>query len=78
MGSSQYLHLKNYQLNSLELKEKIIDVCEEHINDEKSYVFLVKGEAGVGKSVVLSSVFNRIQELTKKSRPFCIRKRTIY
>ena len=65
---------KELSVEQLELKEKIIDVCEEHINDEKSYVFLIKGEAGVGKSVVLSSVFNRIQELTKEKSSILYKK----
>lgn len=39
---------------------------KKHINDERPFVFLVKGEAGTGKSVVLSAVFNRIQELAKE------------
>ena len=37
-------------------------------------MFLVKGEAGVGKSVVLSSVFNRIQELTKEKSSILYKK----
>ena len=57
---------KQLSTEQIELKEKIIDVCEKHINDNKPFVFLVKGEAGTGKSVVLSSVFNRIQELAKE------------
>ncbi|TAA67907.1 DUF2075 domain-containing protein [Planococcus salinarum] len=54
---------KELTMTQLELKTKILQVCEEHINDEEPFVFMVKGEAGVGKSVVLSSVFNSIQEL---------------
>ncbi len=57
---------KELSIEQIELKEKIIDVCEKHINDERPFVFLVKGEAGTGKSVVLSAVFNRIQELAKE------------
>lgn len=37
-------------------------MCEEHIDDDEPFVFMVKGEADVEKSVVLSSVFNSIQE----------------
>ena len=57
---------KELSMDQIELKVKIIDVCEKHINDDKPFVFLVKGEAGTGKSVVLSAVFNRIQELAKE------------
>ncbi|ANU24198.1 DUF2075 domain-containing protein [Planococcus donghaensis] len=53
---------KELTMTQLELKTKIIEVCEEHIDDDETFVFMVKGEAGVGKSVVLSSVFNSIQE----------------
>lgn len=55
---------KELTMTQLELKTKILEVCEEHINDDETFVFMVKGEAGVGKSVVLSSVFNSIQERT--------------
>lgn len=54
---------KELTMTQLELKTKILQVCEEHIKDDETFVFMVKGEAGVGKSVVLSSVFNSIQEL---------------
>jgi len=57
---------KELSTEQIELKEKIIEVCEKHIKDEEPFVFLVKGEAGTGKSVVLSAVFNRIQELAKE------------
>jgi DUF2075 family protein len=57
---------KELTIEQLELKNKIIDVCEQHIKDDQTFVFLIKGEAGVGKSVVLSSVFNKIQELSKE------------
>lgn len=57
---------KELSVDQIELKDKIIDVCEKHINEDKPFVFLVKGEAGTGKSVVLSAVFNRIQELAKE------------
>ena len=57
---------KELSMDQIELKVKIIDVCEKHINDDQPFVFLVKGEAGTGKSVVLSAVFNRIQELAKE------------
>ena len=56
---------KEMTIDQLELQQEIIEVCEKHINDEVRFVFIIKGEAGVGKSVVLSSVFNKIQELSK-------------
>ncbi|WP_057762103.1 DUF2075 domain-containing protein [Cytobacillus praedii] len=61
---------KELSIEQLELQQKIIEVCKQHINDDEHFVFLIKGEAGVGKSVVLSSVINKIQELSKeKSSP---------
>ncbi|MGN1400306.1 MAG: DUF2075 domain-containing protein [Bacillus sp. (in: firmicutes)] len=56
---------KEMSMEQLELQQAIIEACKKHISDQESFVFLVKGEAGVGKSVVLSSVFNKIQELSK-------------
>lgn len=53
---------KELTIAQLELKNKILEACENHIDDDKTFVFTIKGEAGVGKSVVLSSVFNSIQE----------------
>lgn len=57
---------KEMTMQQLELQQAIIKACREHIKDEQPFVFLIKGEAGVGKSVVLSSVFNKIQELSKE------------
>lgn len=53
---------KELTITQLELKNKILEACESHIDDGETFVFTIKGEAGVGKSVVLSSVFNSIQE----------------
>lgn len=53
---------KELTITQLELKNKILEACENHIDDDETFVFTIKGEAGVGKSVVLSSVFNSIQE----------------
>lgn len=57
---------KEMTTEQLNLQQTIIEICEKHINDQTPFVFLIKGEAGVGKSVVLSSVFNKIQELSKE------------
>lgn len=60
----------------VELKETILDFCKKRYNhsyqttEQKPIIFFVKGEAGVGKSVVLSSTFNAIQNLASdKSSP---------
>lgn len=65
---------KELSLEQLDLKEKVIQFCEQQIevedNIEYGSLFLVEGEAGVGKSVVLSSIFNTIQEYkTEASSP---------
>lgn len=49
----------------MDLKTKIIEFCNNHINDDTKAVFLIKGDAGTGKSVVLSSTFNTLQDLAK-------------
>ncbi|MDB0580783.1 DUF2075 domain-containing protein [Salinicoccus roseus] len=56
---------KELSESQVELKEEILDFCKNHINTENRSVFLVKGDAGTGKSVVLSSTFNAIQDLSK-------------
>ncbi|MFT9817771.1 DUF2075 domain-containing protein [Lysinibacillus sp. NPDC056185] len=58
---------KELSVGQLELKEKVIEICEQNISrseEDKSFLFLIQGEAGAGKSVVLSSIFNTIQELS--------------
>ncbi|MFJ8090727.1 DUF2075 domain-containing protein [Lysinibacillus sp. NPDC095746] len=58
---------KELSVEQLELKEKVIEICEQNISrseEDKSFLFLIQGEAGAGKSVVLSSIFNTIQELS--------------
>lgn len=59
---------KELSVDQLELKQRVIDVCEQNISrstEDKPFLFVIQGEAGVGKSVVLSSIFNTIQELSK-------------
>lgn len=47
------------------IKESIIEMCIESITDDKKHVFIVKGAAGTGKSVLLISLFNTLQEISK-------------
>ncbi|ALC84548.1 endonuclease [Bacillus sp. FJAT-22090] len=59
---------KELSVDQLELKRKVIEICENNITrteEDKPFLYLIQGEAGVGKSVVLSSIFNTIQELSK-------------
>ncbi|MBO0587449.1 DUF2075 domain-containing protein [Sporosarcina sp. E16_8] len=56
---------KELSLEQLELKEKVLNFCENCFSkksEEQGNLFVVRGEAGVGKSVVLSSIFNTLQE----------------
>lgn len=56
---------KELTLEQLDLKEKVLQFCEEQLqlqHQKYGSLFVIKGEAGVGKSVVLSSIFNTIQE----------------
>ena len=60
---------KELSLEQLDLKEKVLEFCEKQIQvPEQAYgsLLVIEGEAGVGKSVVLSSIFNTIQERTKE------------
>ncbi|QPQ37729.1 DUF2075 domain-containing protein [Lysinibacillus sp. JNUCC-52] len=64
---------KELSLDQLDLKEKVLKFCEEQVQLQQSEygsLFVIKGEAGVGKSVVLSSIFNTIQEyISEASSP---------
>ncbi|MFD2114290.1 DUF2075 domain-containing protein [Paenibacillus yanchengensis] len=58
---------KELSLEQLDLKENVLQFCEQQLMQkqpsEYGSLFVVEGEAGVGKSVVLSSIFNTIQML---------------
>lgn len=54
---------KELSESQVELKEKILEFSNKHIKSDKPSVFFVYGDAGTGKSVVLSSTFNAIQDL---------------
>lgn len=49
----------------LDVKEQIINFCENNIDNENGAVLIVQGDAGTGKSVLLSSVFKSIQDSAK-------------
>ncbi|MCC6104096.1 DUF2075 domain-containing protein [Acetobacter sp.] len=55
-----------------DLKQAIRAFCLAHRQDEHA-VFLIEGDAGTGKSIVLNSIFNEIQSLSRqkeKNSPF--------
>lgn len=56
---SPYTALSEKQLD---IKNKILTFCKANIQQNNHYVFLITGDAGTGKSVVLSSLFNSIQD----------------
>ncbi|WP_078146191.1 MULTISPECIES: DUF2075 domain-containing protein [unclassified Exiguobacterium] len=61
---------KELSVEQLDLKEKVLDFCETQMskadpNATYGDLYVIEGEAGVGKSVVLSSIFNTIQARTK-------------
>ena len=58
---------KELSLEQIELKDKVLDFCEKRVAEDHSEygsLLVIEGEAGVGKSVVLSSIFNTIQSRT--------------
>jgi len=59
---SPYTELSPEQL---ETKIHILDYCKKFLPKNKQKVFTVEGEAGTGKSVVVSSLFNSLQDLRK-------------
>ncbi|MFC4736300.1 DNA/RNA helicase domain-containing protein [Bacillus daqingensis] len=46
----------------LDVKERVLDFCRKHAQTDGHRVFIVEGDAGTGKSVLLSSLFNTIQD----------------
>jgi hypothetical protein len=57
--------------DQLEIKLTILDYCKKNINSASSKnskkVFLIKGEAGTGKSVVVASLYNTLQDYSKSN-----------
>ncbi|WP_199175279.1 DUF2075 domain-containing protein [Sporosarcina sp. P7] len=56
---------KELTLEQIDLKDKVLKFCEKKVlaeSDDFVSLLVVEGEAGTGKSVVLSSIFNTIQE----------------
>lgn len=55
---------KELSIEQIDLKEKVLAFCEKQVaesHEEYGSLYVIAGEAGVGKSVVLSSIFNTIQ-----------------
>ncbi|OGX78716.1 endonuclease [Exiguobacterium sp. SH31] len=63
---------KELSLEQMDLKERVLEFCETRIDKAKPEdmygdLYVIEGEAGVGKSVVLSSIFNTIQARTNEA-----------
>ncbi|WP_404458307.1 DUF2075 domain-containing protein [Oceanobacillus kapialis] len=56
---------KELSPQQLDIKNEILNFCKEHISKEGNHVIAIEGDAGTGKSVLLSSLFNTIQDLGK-------------
>ena len=53
------------------LINRIIKFAAAHLQNKNiPAVFTIYGDAGTGKSVILSSLFDRIQKLSRKYAPF--------
>ncbi|MCY7966752.1 DUF2075 domain-containing protein [Bacillus haynesii] len=61
---------KELSPQQLDIKNKILDFCKERIQKEGNHVIVIEGDAGTGKSVLLSSLFNTIQDLAKDENSF--------
>ncbi|WIM40332.1 DUF2075 domain-containing protein [Paenibacillus sp. PK4536] len=59
---SPYKELSSQQA---QIKDEILDFCKKFIQKEGKHVIVIEGDAGTGKSVLLSSLFNTLQDLTK-------------
>ena len=57
---SPYKELSPEQLH---IKNQVLDYCKHKIKTTGNHVITVEGDAGTGKSVLLSSLFNTIQDL---------------
>ena len=49
----------------LDVKEKIVEFCKVNINKDDRSILIINGEAGTGKSVLLSSTFKHLQDEAK-------------
>lgn len=57
---------KELSPQQLDIKTDILDFCKEHISKDGHHVIVIQGDAGTGKSVLLSSLFNTLQDLAKE------------
>lgn len=58
---------KMLSFEQLDVKQKVVNYCELNSYNNQTNVFIVKGEAGTGKSVLLSSLFKTLNDRTKRN-----------
>jgi DUF2075 family protein/nucleoside-triphosphatase THEP1 len=56
---------KKLSQQQVQLKQKVEAFCRAHVKSDAQALFTIHGDAGTGKSVVLSSVFNEIQNVSR-------------
>lgn len=56
---------KSLSVEQAEVKSDILDFCRDNLENNTTGVYVVQGEAGTGKSVLISSLYNTIQDFTK-------------
>ncbi|EIT86094.1 hypothetical protein A374_07231 [Fictibacillus macauensis ZFHKF-1] len=61
---------KELSTQQLDIKNEILNFCKEYVHKEGNHVITIEGDAGTGKSVLLSSLFNTIQDLAKDASSF--------
>ena len=53
------------------IKDEVLNFCHQALSDNQHHLFLIEGEAGTGKSVVLSAIMHRLADLSAdKGSPF--------
>lgn len=69
---STFMLAADQQLSSRqeELKERIFNFIKEHHEDPKSAVFIIEGEAGTGKSLLLATLYEELQKAVFSREPF--------
>ncbi len=48
--------------------DKVMTFCKEGLNSNQKFVFQLNGDAGTGKSVILTKLFLKIEELAKQNK----------
>ena len=56
---------KELSPQQLDIKNDILNFCKEHVRKDGNHVIAIEGDAGTGKSVLLSSLFNTMQDMAK-------------